>query len=77
MSVNAQVLRLKKQLEDAERKQRESEKVRSQNCVNGGKWSSQFSVKFGRFLRSITITAGRYSQASLSSLMAISLPKTC
>ena len=30
MSVNAQVLRLKKQLEDAEKKQRESEKVRSQ-----------------------------------------------
>ena len=28
MSVNAQVLRLKKQLEDAERRQRESEKVR-------------------------------------------------
>ena len=27
MSVNSQVLRLKKQLEDAERKQRESEKV--------------------------------------------------
>ena len=27
MSVNAQVLRLKKQLEDAERKQKESEKV--------------------------------------------------
>ena len=67
MSVNAQVLRLKKQLEDAERKQRESEKVRSQNCVNGGQCSSQFSVKFGRFLRSITISADCYSQTSLFS----------